>query len=123
MRSSNSSLNSSEKPVPRYHGNITLAMIDDFLNPISKKKDVISKIKFAAPPTTNGDGIVEQEAPNEHSYQTNKVDTSYMPFSRRETARDFDYINQQRKNYEKELKESASQFEKHFLDNSVSNLS
>ena len=76
---------------PRYHGNITIEMIDDFLNPFSKKKETVSKVKFAPPPVTDGQGLVDTK-PNARYNKTRE--------------NNFDYVTNNRRHYEKELKET-----------------
>lgn len=84
----------------RYHGNITIEMIDDFLDPISKKKDVVSKVKFAPSSTTDGHGFVKQDETHSGTEIRN------IPFNLRDTEDNFDYVAQNKRNYEKELKDT-----------------
>ena len=90
--SSSSALNK-----PRYHGNITIEMIDDYLNPflngVQKKEERRSKVKFVPPPTTSGLGLPSEKA-------TNIVRKSNHP-----ELSNFDYVQQNKRQYERELKE------------------
>lgn len=100
MRASSNKSTSGSKS--RYHGNITIEMIDDFLDPISKKKDYVSKVKFAPTSSTEGQGFVKEDENQRGSAVRN------IPFNLRDTGDNFDYVVQNKRNYEKELQDTSS---------------
>ncbi len=91
----------------RYHGNITIEMIDDFFTPISKRKEVVSTVKFAPVSTTEGQGIIEPDP-----RIGKRINLSYgqkeLLKAQGESTRDFDYVQKNKRCYEKELKENSS---------------
>lgn len=119
--------------VNRYYGDITLEMIDDFLNPMNKKKsaELRHQISYVLPTATNGMGL-RAGADGNTSLNASKLgstmslvnpddsatslaslqETNYLPFSLRDQnnnrATDEDYFKQLRKEYEKELREDAN---------------
>lgn len=96
---------SSSAAKPRYHGNITIEMIDDFLNPISKKKEVVSKVKFAPSATTGGQGIIDFDSDKKNSNH------SYLPFHQRDNNKsNFEYVSHNKRQYEKELRETQDSY-------------
>jgi HrpA-like RNA helicase len=119
------------KPSPlkhsRYYGNITIEMIDDFLNPISKNKgkDQRYQIKFTPELATHGMGLIEENANNSSNSsasgnrnpagrnialsRNDNDDLTYMPFSQRESARTYNYASyNEKKCYEQQLRSEAA---------------
>lgn len=87
---------SSASSKPRYHGNITIEMIDDYFNPfLNLKKEKVSKVKFVPGPTTNGQGLpMDPRSRNivQKTRATNDINN-------------FDYVIQNKRQYEREIKE------------------
>lgn len=124
---SNSQLNLSQPSINTklLYGDITLEMIDDFLNPINKKKskDLRPEITFVSPTATNGMGIIDYGLGRHSSVQSlsarsnltssehgSLIDENYLPFRSRENPDDeFAYVNHIRKEFLKELKESGQE--------------
>ncbi len=90
----------------RYHGNITIEMIDDFFTPISKRKEVVSTVKFAPASTTDGQGLIE---PDSRLGKLTNMTYGQKELLRAnsESHRDFEYVQRNKRYYEKELKEES----------------
>ena len=138
MKSSNlNSVNSgdtqsqSSRPRPRYAGNITMQMIDDYFNPISKNKDkttTLNQIKFTTESATNGLGLAPIDKNNQMfggKSVTGSSSNVIVPFAERmlkDHNDNFEYVNHMRKTFENELKFSSMQeSDKSFYPESIAN--
>lgn len=102
--------NDSSRLQTRYAGNITIEMIDDFLNPISKKKDVVSKVKFAPPPSTTSQSFME---PTTARHRVVKADERACI-----DKADFEYVQKNKRMYEKELRGACNLMAKTSMEDS-----
>lgn len=105
-----------------FYCDITLEMIDDFLNPLSKKKPLEHKPKLTCylPSATHGRGLSSQTNTSLHSSMSslNSNDSfyrqaneeNYLPFALREYTdeeQDLSYVNKVRTPFEKALIDKA----------------
>jgi hypothetical protein len=87
----------------RYYGDITLEMINDYLNPEREKKDKTVEILHKVPePATNGMGLRDK-----NKYEDDEdVLLSNSFFNKRENKDNVNYAKSIRKEFERELKQS-----------------
>jgi len=104
----------------RYYAEVTIDMIDDFMNPFTALKDpsriAANKMQLVPPPSTNGLGLRDEQG---------ETDDLKAPafFCNRNNKDNREYAKQARRQFEKELIDSAAMesnaYESHIDDRSI----
>lgn len=114
--SSNLDLSGGPKiPQRRYFGDVTLEMIDDFLNPVlNKRKDKVHKrevsfVKHGL--STRGVGLIQQDSDDEQSELGGRAQMRSLHSNRDDDKYNFGYVSTNKKAFEQELRGYQSNME------------